>query len=78
MDLPLIPILGPFGGNQLITALDARYPVFGTPTGQYRRHGNLPRSPSLRREEVKKLLRSVRRATIRFDLDQERISPSYL
>jgi len=33
MDLPLIPILGPFGGNQLVAALDARHPEFGTPIG---------------------------------------------
>ena len=52
--LMLTPILGPFGGNQLITALDARHPEFRTPIGQYRRHGSLPRSPSLR-EEVTEL-----------------------
>ena len=45
-DLPLIPIRGPFGGNQLITALDAGHSKFGTTIGQYRRHGNLPHSPS--------------------------------
>ena len=54
VDLALIPILGPFGGNQLVAALDARHPEFGTPMGQYRRHGSLPRSPSLR-EEVTEL-----------------------
>ena len=55
MDLPLIPILGPFGGDQLVIALDASHPEFGTPIGQYRRHDSLPRSPSLRRDEVTEL-----------------------
>jgi hypothetical protein len=31
MDLSLIPIFGPFGGNQLITALNAVYPEVGKP-----------------------------------------------
>ena len=48
------PIFGPFGGNQLVAAMDARHPEFGTPMGQYRRHGSLPRSPPLR-EEVTEL-----------------------
>jgi hypothetical protein len=37
-DLPLIPKLRPFGGNQLVITLDAGHPKFGTTTGQYRRH----------------------------------------
>ena len=57
-DLPLIPLLRPFGGDQLIVALNAGHAKFGTTIGQYRRHGKLPRSPSLRREVVVKLLRS--------------------
>jgi len=32
-DLPLIPILRPFGGNQLVTALDAGHPKFGATIG---------------------------------------------
>jgi len=31
MDLSLIPIFGPFGRNQLITALNAVYPEVGKP-----------------------------------------------
>jgi hypothetical protein len=69
MHLPLNPILGPFGGNQLVIALDARHPKFGTPIGQYRRHASLLRSPSLRREEVTDLQRWDY-STTRFDLDQ--------
>jgi hypothetical protein len=72
MRLPLIPILGPFGGNQLVTALDASHSEFRTPVGQYRRHDSLSRSPSLRREEVTELKRWDY-ATIHFDLDKERI-----
>jgi len=72
-DLPLIPILGPFGGNQLVTALDARHPELGTTIGQYRRHGNLPHSPSLCREVVTELCRAGYE-TVRFGLDQERES----
>ena len=30
-DLPLIPIFGPFGGNHLVIALDARYPELRKP-----------------------------------------------
>jgi len=37
-DMPLIPILGPFGGNQLIVALSAVHPEVGTTIGSYR-HG---------------------------------------
>jgi hypothetical protein len=53
--LLLAPILRPFGSNQLITTLDAGHPKPGTTIGQYRRHGNLPHSPSLCREEVMEL-----------------------
>ena len=49
-NLPLILILRPFRGDQLIIALNARHPKFGTTIGKYRRHGNLPHSPSLRCE----------------------------
>jgi hypothetical protein len=42
MDLPLISILGPFGGNQLITALDAVDAEARTAIGSYE-NGNLPR-----------------------------------
>jgi|GEM_PF-6808940 hypothetical protein len=31
MDLPLIPIFGPLGGNQLIATLNAIYPEVGKP-----------------------------------------------
>src|SRR5579863_7562123 len=37
----LIPILGPFGGNQLIVALGAVQPKGGTTFGYHCRHGNL-------------------------------------
>ena len=33
MDLLLTPILGPFGGNQLLTALDAGHPESGATLG---------------------------------------------
>ena len=46
-DLPLIPILGPFGGDQLISALNAIYPEAGTTIGYYR-HWNLTRFASMR------------------------------
>jgi hypothetical protein len=55
-DLPLIPLSRPFGGDQLIVALNAGHAKFGTTIGQYRRHGSLPRSPSLRREVVVKII----------------------
>jgi hypothetical protein len=42
MDLSLIPILGPFGGDQLISALNAVHPEAGTTIGYYR-HWNLTR-----------------------------------
>jgi hypothetical protein len=32
-DLPFIPILGPFGGNQLITAFKAPHPEAGLTIG---------------------------------------------
>jgi hypothetical protein len=35
MDLPLIPILGPIGGKQLITALDAPHPEAGLTLGYW-------------------------------------------
>jgi hypothetical protein len=38
MDVPLIPILGPFGGDQLMTALTAGNPEVGAAIGSYRRH----------------------------------------
>ena len=41
MDLPFISILGPFGSNQLITALDAIDAEARTAIGSYE-HGNLP------------------------------------
>ena len=68
---PIVQVLGPFGGNQLITALKAAHSEFGTSIAQYRRHGSLPRSPSPR-EEVTELYRTDY-ATTRLDLDQERI-----
>jgi hypothetical protein len=39
--MPLIAIRGPFGGNQLITALNAFHPEVGTTIGHYR-HGTPP------------------------------------
>ena len=38
-NMSLIPILGPFGGNQLIAALNAVCPKARTMFGCYRRHG---------------------------------------
>jgi hypothetical protein len=40
-DALIAAVLGPFGGYQLITALNALHPETGTTIGQYRRHGNL-------------------------------------
>jgi len=51
MDLSLIPILGPFGGNQLISTLNALHPEAGTTIGD-RRHGDLTRFASTYRDEV--------------------------
>ena len=74
MDLPLIPILGPFGRNQLVTALNARHPEFGTRIGQYRRYGKLPVSYRCDAKGCSNYCDPIRRVTFRFDLDQERIS----
>jgi hypothetical protein len=41
-DVPLILILGPFGGNQLIVAMGAAHPEARTTIGYYR-HWNLTR-----------------------------------
>jgi hypothetical protein len=41
-NLLLIPILGPFGSNQLTVASGAAYPERGTTIGYHGRHGNLP------------------------------------
>jgi hypothetical protein len=46
-NFPLIMIIRPFRGDQLIIALNAGHPKFGTTIGKHRRHGNLPHSPSL-------------------------------
>jgi hypothetical protein len=46
MDLPLIPIFGPFGGNQLIVALSAVHLEGRTTIGYHRRHGNPFRAPT--------------------------------
>ena len=42
IDLPLIAILGPYGGNQFLAALNALHPKGRTTIGYHRRHGNLP------------------------------------
>ena len=36
------PVLGPFGGNQLILALNTAHAKARTTSGYHRRHGNLP------------------------------------
>jgi hypothetical protein len=38
---PIAPVLGPFGGDQLITALNAFHPEAGTTTGNARPHHSL-------------------------------------
>ena len=38
---PIAPVLGPFGGDQLITALNAFHPEAGTTTGNARPHHRL-------------------------------------
>jgi hypothetical protein len=40
-NVAVIPMLGPFGGDQLIAAMDAAHPEARTTCGCYRRHGNI-------------------------------------
>jgi hypothetical protein len=41
-NLPFIPVLGPFGSDQLIVTLSAVHAEGRTMFGYHRRHGNLP------------------------------------
>jgi hypothetical protein len=64
----LAPILGRFGGNQLITAYNAFHPEAGSTIGYYLPHTQ-PAFASNEREKVVSM--PVDFAAIRLDLDQK-------
>jgi hypothetical protein len=41
MDLPIIPLFGPFGGNQMIVAMSTTHPEARTTCGRHLRHGKV-------------------------------------